>query len=246
MSDRRALLRTAQRSLSNCFAKFRLAQEVYLAERSDLYTDDQVRAVREHLRTLTTRYVFAQVHLEELWSESETHRFSIIDLIGSEVASHTWNDEDLLISMLSFESYLFQARSFVDHFMLYSCLVLGVAAPGTMSRRRFRKCMTAAPAPFSDRASELLKYFDSTVFGSNKWGAVLKGLRDRVAHRDIVRPRRQGGEEVVGVLLDWPTVQGLTLERLAQTFDNGAFGLLQDSVLILFERTWIAGPAREA
>jgi hypothetical protein len=73
----------------------------------------------------------------------------------------------------------------------------------------------------------------------------LVSLRDKVAHRDRVRPTFKGVETLpTGELFDWPTIQGVTYDRFCQTMKNGLFEMLRELFPLLYEREWIAGPYR--
>lgn len=241
LGDRREALHAARLNTSNCLRRFRSAQEKWLAEDRAGLGRGQTDAVRQQFESLAVRFLLASTHLEELWAHSSSRRLQILELVEP-VETHTWSNDDLLESMLVFEGYLFQLRSFVDYFLVYACLTFGVSAPGTMRLRDFRRRVQRLGLPRGDR---FLLYVEQEVFGDAAWGSLLRSLRDRVAHRAAFQPSREGKEEVLGVRLDWPTIRGHTLERLAQTFDNGAFGLISDSVPILFGREWVTGQARD-
>ena len=67
-------------------------------------------------------------------------------------------------------------------------------------------------------------------------------LRDKIAHRDILRPGADGVETIAGVQLDWPTIRGLSFERFGQEFLEGASKMLQVTSEHLYLLPWHSGP----
>jgi hypothetical protein len=61
-------------------------------------------------------------------------------------------------------------------------------------------------------------------------------LRDRVSHFDRIRPSVSKNADTEQL-----SVAGLTLERLAQDFENGHYDLFLDVIAPIWERKWIAG-----
>ena len=224
--------------------KLERMEPVYLDRHAALYNEQERALVATCGSALRTRHLFASFQLEQLWALSESCRWQVLQkLVGKERES-TWNDEERLLGMILLDAFLFESRSLIDFFMKYACTVFRVDCPGHMSSDKFRKAMARARSPFSERAQALSAYFDEHVFGDDCWGLLLRGLRDRIAHRDILRGDSTGDEEIMGVRLAWPTVQKMTYERLAQTFDNGVFDLFRDTSPWLFGLKWKTGPYR--
>jgi len=164
----------------------------------------------------------------------------------------TVTDDELLLVSFVFEGFLFQARSFVDFYMIYVCLFLKTGQHGSMSVDRFFKALDRVNAPpFAEKAKQIHDYFDSSVFGTqdwsglnpNDWGSLLRSLRDKIAHRDRLRPSFKGTETLVGqILFDWPTLKDITFDRFCQYMQNGMFALFTDVSPILYELEWRPGP----
>ena len=110
-----------------------------------------------------------------------------------------------------------------------------------MTRKNFTKQVKRVEEPFAERAGAIWRYIEDRVFGEQRWGALVRDLRNKIAHVGELYPGEDGDETAAGIFLDWPTVQGLTLERLAQDFQNGAFDLFADLAEPLFLCKWKAG-----
>ncbi|HEX6587440.1 MAG TPA: hypothetical protein VF039_00345, partial [Longimicrobiales bacterium] len=119
-------------------------------------------------------------------------------------------------------------------------LVLKKPVPGKMSRKAFRRILRSVDPPFVDRARVLETYYSDHVFAPESWGTLLRSFRDKVAHQDRLVPSRQGVEVILGIRLDWPTVQNQTLERFAQEFENGVFQTIRGTAEIAFDKKWPA------
>jgi len=121
-----------------------------------------------------------------------------------------------------------------------------------MSRKRFDRALKNVPqSPLSEKAVQVKEYFDTRVFAPSaqswlspeNWGTLLESLRDKIAHRDRLRPSFDSDETLVGkVLLDWPTMQKTTYQRFCQYMQNEMFYLVTDISPILYELDWKAGP----
>jgi hypothetical protein len=139
----------------------------------------------------------------------------------------------------------------LDFYMLYICLFLRSDHQGSMSTGRFFKALDKVnEAPFADKAEWVHDYFDNKVFGASDWtrlnpddwGSLLQSLRDKIAHRDRLRPSFNSDETLVGkVLFDWPTLRDITYDRFCQYMQNGMFALFTDVSPVLYELEWKAG-----
>jgi hypothetical protein len=135
--------------------------------------------------------------------------------------------------------------------MLYICLLLKTGHEGRMSKRKFDKALLNVPTSMNDKAVLIAEYFDTKVFAESTnswlnpedWGTLLRSLRDKIAHRDRLRPSFDGDETLIGqVLFDWPTLRQTTYDRFCQYMQNGMFELLRESSPILYELEWKPGP----
>ena len=214
-----------------------------LRERKDIYSRSKKQRIEASLSALSFKYLLSSIHLEELWVLSMVARWELVDLVKNSVENSTWTDEKLVIGSKHLESFLFQARAFLNFYKFHACLVMDIEDPGHMTIKNFQTKMDGiVDGPFFTPAQKLKKYFGENVYAKGQWGWLLKGLRDKITHLDRLRPLREGSEEIVSIRLDWPTIQGTTFERLAQAFDNGVFGMLVDTAPLVYGQEWKSGP----
>ena len=135
--------------------------------------------------------------------------------------------------------------------MLYLCFFLRTDHQGSISTEKFFKALgRVQQSPFAEKARKVRDYFDTRVFGSsdwegldpNDWGSLLTSLRDKVAHRDRLRPSFDSEETLIGkVLFDWPTLKSITYDRFCQYMQNGMFAFFTDVSPVLYGLEWKAG-----
>ena len=77
--------------------------------------------------------MLAHTHLEELWALSMDCRWSLFDLIENSVDKQVWTDEEHIIGAMHLESFVVQARAFLNVYMYYICLLMNIAQPGKMN-----------------------------------------------------------------------------------------------------------------
>jgi hypothetical protein len=115
-----------------------------------------------------------------------------------------------------------------------------------MSRKKFYHFMGLNGKPFKNKRDRLSDYFKKEVFGKDRWGTTLTNLRDIIAHKERLRSSYKGSEKLLGkVLLDWPTIQGKTFDRLCQDIEEGMFDMIRETSPILFDLEWKSGPYRD-
>lgn len=91
----------------------------------------------------------------------------------------------------------------------------------------------------NEKCVRIQKYFSNRVFGNESWGTILRSLRDKIAHRDMLRLSNKSTEYLFNdELFDWPTIQCMTLDRFFQSIENGIFELIQETSEILYEKQW--------
>ncbi len=233
--------------------KLIMMQEKFLQSHQDLFSDEEKEFVRYYLRASIYKFYLANLSLEQLWALSVNKRFELFDAIKNSLDSLDCSDDELLLISLSFEEFLFIARSFLDFYMLYICIFIPTGHRGKISRKIFFKALANVKEPYLEKAEAISAYFDTNVFGSSEfgdwnpknWGTLLISLRDKIAHRDIIRPSFDSDETLAqDILFNWPTLQGTTYERFCQYIGNGIFTMLRDVSPILYELEWKAGPPR--
>lgn len=246
LAANRTIVRETLKHQQPSSEKVRAMQEIYLARNETLYSEPQKAHIRQGLNAALFKDVLAHTHLEELWTLSMDCRWSLFDLIENSIDKQVWTDEEHIIGAMHLESFVVQARAFLNVYMYYICLLMNIAQPGEMTRDKFKRAMQKVSDPYLQHvARQMITYFDVAVFGDGQWGKLVKDIRDKIVHRESLRPSSQGEEVAMGLLLDWPTIRGMTFERFAQQFANGAFELLRSTTPILLGLEWKAGPFRE-
>lgn len=246
LADAHALLNEARSQADPPLRKIERMQELYLAQNASCYTVEQTAQIRRWLGAVQYKYLATNVHLEELWTLSMACRWTLLDVLTYTLERQHWTGDDVLIGSMYLENFLFQARAFLNIYMFYTCLVMNITNPGSITIDDFQRHMRKVKGiQFENRAQSLGSYFNTIVFGPGQWGRLVKELRDKITHRENLRTSYQGDEVVLGILLDWPTIRGMTFERFAQTFENGAFEMFRATTPLLFELEWKSGPFRE-
>ena len=228
------------------WSKYLEAHAVRVEEDAELYEGDQLQQANDFLRAALYKFKLSQVSLEQLWALSYDRRDRMITgaLEGS-LRKFDAEDGETFGIAFGLEQYLLISRTVVDFFKIYICYLLRASHAGAMKSSKFRKALGSLEDP---RAEQVLDYFaalEDPERGLDAWLAVLVSLRDRVAHRDWVRPSFTGTEELpTGELFDWPSVKDVTYDRFCQSMDNGIFEMFRELFPVLFGQPWIAGPYR--
>lgn len=232
--------------------KLHAMQDIYFQTNPRLFTREDCDKMEDSLKAATYKFYLSNLNLEQLWSLSHNKRDYLFYALENTIDQLSVTDDELLLISFSLEGFLFQARAFLDFYMLYLCLSLKADHPGYMSTKKFFKALEGVQqSPFAEKASQIHIYFYEHVFGStdwdglnpNNWGSLLRSLRDKVAHKNRLRPSYESDEVLVGgIRFDWPTLQGITYDRFCQYIQNGMFSLLTDLAPILYELEWKAGP----
>jgi hypothetical protein len=232
-------------------------QRHFLRDHAVLYPlPGEIEQLDYHLRAALYKFYLATLSLEQLWSLSHTKRDQIADVLENGLDHLDCTDDELLLISFVFEGFLFQARSFLDFYMIYLCIYFRAGHTGSMSFDKFKAALERVPqGPSRQKAETILTYYGDHVMGQadarfalspNNWGLLIRSLRDKIAHRDVVRPSFDGDERLIDkVLFDWPTLQRLTYDRFCQYMQNGMFALVTDVSPVLYEIAWISGPYRE-
>lgn len=232
--------------------KLKVMQEIYLRRNAALYTHEEIQQVEYYFKTVVYKFHLANLSLEQLWSLSEVKRQELFHALENSLDRLDVSDDELLLISFVFETFLFQARSFLDFYMLYLCVFLKTGYQGRMSKDRFFKALDmVTQEPFLQKAELIRNYFSTKVFGCsdwtglnpNDWGTLLRSLRDKIAHRDRLHPSFDGSETLSGkVLFDWPTLREITYDRFCQYMDNGMFAIFTDVAPMIYELEWKSGP----
>lgn len=248
------LLKETRRYANDFPQKLEAMQEVYLQRNPTLYTQAEEQELCYYVKAVSYKFYLATLSLEQLWALSYTKREELFYALQNSLDKLECSDDEVLLSSFALESFLLQSRTFLDFYMLYICLVLHTGHKGSISTDTFRKELKKVQRePLATKARKVRDYFDTEVFGtrdgkgfvSASWGTLLQSLRDKIAHRDRLRPSFESSETLLDkVLFDWPTLRGMTYERFCQEMQNGMFCLIADVSPILYDLEWKAGPYR--
>lgn len=231
--------------------KVEAMQDIYLKRNSTLYTKEENQQLQYYLKACNYKFYLATLSLEQLWALSHTKRGQVINVLENSLDRLDCSDDDILLISFVFEGFLFQSRAYLDFYMLYLCLFLKTGHQGRISKSKFDKALMNAPTPLDEKATIVKEYFQSEVFADTKndwlspenWGTLLRSLRDKIAHRDRLRPSFDSDETLAGqILFDWPTLQQTTYDRFCQYMQNGMFELLREVSPILYDLEWKPGP----
>lgn len=245
------LVHDTKRNVDPICAKVELMQHIYLQKHSDLYSTDEKRQIQYYLKAVLYKFQLSACTLEQLWSMSHSKRDDVYLAIANGLDRLDCTDEELLAVSLVFEEYLFIARSFLDFYMLYLCLVLKTGHEGSISLEKFYSSLKRSNI---DRlvtdVSKVDSYFQTKVFAESSkdwlapenWGALIKSLRDKISHRDIIKRSFDSEETLLdAVTFDWPTLRGMTYDRFCQYMENGMFTMLTNVSSIIYGLEWIPG-----
>ena len=246
------LMKDCRRDVDASLQKLQAMQDICTERSRGRYTPCEVERLQYYLQGVRYKFHLANLSLEQLWSLSHTKRETLFYALQNSLDRLDVSDDELLLISFVFEGFLFQAMSFLDFYMLYICLFLKTGHQGSMTRQRFFAALArVSEASFAAKAKEVHDYFSTRVFGPSDgtwlsphdWGSILKSLRDKIAHRDRIRPSFNSDETLAGkVLFDWPTLRDITWDRFCQYMQNGMFYLFVEVSPVLYELEWKPGP----
>lgn len=206
------------------------------------FDDFERKAALRSIDAVVWKLTAAGIHLERLWENRES--FAMQQLISKALSGDPepkrFTDKEIAFLTAEFEAYVLQARALISVAQIHTLDACRVPFGGQLTNKKYEKAVRKAPKDVSDRLTRAHNYFTHNVFGRDKWGTLLTSLRDRVAHFDRVRPSKTSSGEGPDEL----TVAGLSLERLAQDFENGSYDLLVNVITPIWDRDWQPGPYR--
>jgi hypothetical protein len=231
--------------------KIQAMQEIYINKHPNLYSAEEIGKLGYYLKAVSYKFHLSNLSLELLWALSDTKRGELFQAVENSLDKLEVSDNELLSISFGLEGFLLQARTLLDFYMIYLCMFLKTGHQGSMSTKTFLKELKKVDQePLSKKAEMIENYFETRVFGEpnwdelhpNDWGALLVSLRDKVAHRDRLRPSYDSNETLVGgVLFDWPTLRKMTYERFCQYMANGIFSMFKNVSSILYDLEWKSG-----
>ena len=178
--------------------------------------------------------------MERLWENRESLAMNqlVSNVLGNEPEPMRFTDKEVAFLTAEFEAYVIQARALITIAQIHTLDACRVPFGGQLTNEKYEKVVKKAPMAVVDRLTQAYNYFTQDVFGPDKWGTILKSLRDRVIHFDMIRPTKTSSNEGSDEL----AVVGLSLARLAQDFENGTYDLLVNVIAPIWERAWEPGP----
>ena len=206
------------------------------------FTEIEAKHAQDSIDAVLWKFTLSGIHLERLWMFRES--LDLQKVLDSSFGKHSMTSHEEIAAALELEGFLFQGRAMLDFLMHHVLAACRVGFQGQMSRRNFRKVIHRVGDTNSDKANAAMQYLDLYVFPDDKWGGFIRSLRNRIAHRDRLRPGRESQEKAIDTALDWPTIRGSTFHRLTQDFENEAWEALTTMIPALWDRTWIGGPER--
>lgn len=218
-------------------------QEAYLKRNGNLYSEGEIETIQQKLEALLDKLQMASFWLEQMWALSNAHRGQSFET-GEEISL---SPGQTFVLRCYLDAFLFEARAYVDFFMFYVLLILKppqVDPQMHMKKAVFLKALERVEEPFKQKAQTIREAFQQH---DDEWISFLKSLRDRIAHRDMLRASFNSIEEIgslksAPVRFNWPTINERTYERLCQDFENGIFELILDVAPVLFGIQWESGP----
>ena len=239
-----AIISNVKKQTDMIFPKLERMQEIYLAKNESLYSAKQLESIKRSFQSALMKFLLTDIHLEQVWSLSMVSRSTLFQTIVDSSNKIEWTENQKICGYLYLESFLFEARSFIDVLLRYFCLVLGKEVPGPIRLEKFYGYMNRVNPPFKNKSIKLTDYV-KRVFSGDQWGAILRSLRDKIAHQEPLIPSYEGIEKISDVLLDWPTIRGKTFDRFCQKMENGLFDMVTELFPILFDLEWKSGPFRQ-
>lgn len=226
--------RGAIRDVRSCFSEAQAAHASACRADRDIEAD-----IARTYRALDWKLAALSFQLEVLRALPEMKDERRFMLVECAAVAREWEELEHDIALLTLESALFQARSFLDLHMRYSLLLLGERPRYKINRRAFDNALGGLAG--QERADALADYYRRRVWAEGRWGDLLLSLRDKIAHADRLYPGRVVHEVELDLPAPSPAVAGLPLERLAMDFSNGIIELLQDTSPILTGKPWPRG-----
>lgn len=175
------------------------------------FSDEDRAAALKSIDALMWKLTAAGIHLERLWEyrDSVALKKLLENAYDYNPEPERYTDKEVAYLTVEFEAYLLQARSFISVAQIHTLDACRVPFGGILTNEKYEKAVKNASSDVSERLMKAYNYFENEVFGNNKWGVLLKSLRDRVAHFDRIRPSSQSSNKAEQL-----KVAGLTLERL--------------------------------
>ncbi len=224
---------------------------IYINQKAHLYDQSELFWINNNLESVIYKSFLVRIAIEQLQTIRHGRmNESLWEAIENSLCSLSCSEDEQVMLSFAFEAFLFEARSFLDVYMTFICFLLKTGwTKGHMSRSKFYQELDKTKFSFKEKAKWVKKYFDTKVFGEvdidneaifrDDWGTLLKSLRDRIAHRDIIDLSFDSKEKFLNdILLDWPTIKEITYHQLAETVGNGIHALFYEVLCHVYELRW--------
>lgn len=225
---------------------------IYIDKSLYLYTEDELFRINHFFDSVIYKSFLTRVAIEQLQSVRHGRiNESLWNAFENILVTLDCSDDEQVLVSFALESFLFEARSFLDVYMIFVCLLLRTGfTKGYMSKSRFYDELDKVVEPsLAQKAKWIKQYFETRVFGyeenqetsisRNDWGTLLRSLRDRISHRDVISLSFESKEKFIAdIRLDWPTIKGLTYHSMAETIGNGIYTLFHQGLCHIYELKW--------
>jgi hypothetical protein len=215
------------------------------------FSKDQEKAL-DILDNSMHKFYLGGFSLEQLWGITDYLKFTDHGMPPTYNSKLTYQQNEIvfLLSLL-LDQALYNWRSFLDYFLKYLLYITTGEYLLTMSTAHFRKKIEKQISQNENdqKTINIYNYIKSNVlcqtFGgeNEKWGDLLRSLRDKSTHQKLIKPTIVEKENEQGFIISWPTIKGLNYSDLAQQeFENNAFEMIRELFPILFGFNWKSGP----
>jgi len=226
--------------------------EIYIVRNPNLYSTEELVWIEHFLDSVIYKSFLVRLAIEQL----QTIRHgkineSLWSAIENSVSTLSCSDDEQVLVSYALESFLFEARSFLDVYMIFVCMLLKTGfTNGYMNKSKFSDELDKVIEPsLKQKAVWIKQYFATDVFGQEEdqdasifrkdWGTLLISLRDKVAHRDVINISLDSKEKFINdILLEWPTIKGVTYHSLAETIGNEIHALFHQVLCHIYELKW--------
>ncbi len=200
------------------------------------------------------KFYLGSYALEQLWAVQNYLKYSVHKNPNFDSNLTYQQDEITFLLAAIFDQVLYSWRSFLDFYLKYLLFFLTGNYIVTISTGKFRKEITnyINKEPNDKKAELVYDYIRKNVLSktfdnqTDSWGDLLRDLRDKTAHKKLIKPTIIENKNNQGVMIAWPTIKGLNYSELAQrSFENSAFEMLIKLFPILYEMEWVPGPYKE-
>ncbi len=243
------LLNTSMKKSAENFNKKVVAmQESFLQSNFCKFEERRIKQIRYYLKTVLYKYLLVNLSLEQLWALSEVKNTNLSNVLENSMTTLKTSDDEILLIAFAFEGVLFQAMACLEFYLLYLSFFLElkpVDYRGKITKEKFLKELDKIPKEKkTQKTMNIEDYLIRKIFGKdeddlwhkNNWGNLLISLRNKIAHRDRVRPSFNSDDVMIdGKHSDWPTINKITYERFTQSLSNGIFCMIKNLSQILYK-----------